>query len=219
MTIHMNLYSRWKTDIIRVERHPLLPKKKMRSQTQAVHLEQGVMPMKSEERGSWQRADSVSYIMLALGAIFTTILMVYFLLKIDVLMGWPEGAVVIGVLTIGSTSLVVVLGVIGIRRWGRTLGRPFPMGSGDAIKFVEAVLTEKGIAYQKNRVRPPWFCLAKPCAILNLEQWDLKIEIFGNKAPFSWIYVGKSTDKNKIYVKELLKALDRASRPAILDSK
>lgn len=157
--------------------------------------------------------------MLALGAIFTTILMVYFLLKIDVLMGRPEGAVVIGVLTIGSTSLVVVLGVIGIRRWGRTLGRPFPMGSRDAIKFVEAVLTEKGIAYQKNRVRPPWFCLAKRCAILNLEQWDLKIEIFGNKAPFSWIYVGKSTDKNKIYVKELLKALDRASRPAILDSK
>jgi hypothetical protein len=214
----MSPYSCWKTDIIRVEHHPLLPKKKMLSQTQAVHLEQGVMPMKSEERGSWQRADTASYILLVLGAIFTTILIVYFLLKLDVLMGWPEGAIVVGAFTIGSVSLAVVVGLIGVRRWGRTLSRPFPMGSVDAIKFVETVLTQKDIAYQKDRERPPRFSLTKPCATFTLEQWGLKVEIFGNKAPFSWLFVGKSTDENKIYMKELLKALDRASRPAILDS-
>lgn len=191
----------------------------MRSQTEAVPLEQGVVPMKSEEKGGWQRADTASYAMLVLGAIFTTILIVYFLTKLDVLMGWPEGAIVVGALTIGSMSLTAVVGLIGVRRWGRTLSRPFPMGSVDAIKFVETVLTQKGIAYQKDRERPPWFSLTKPCATFSLEQWDLKIEVFGNKAPFSWLFVGKSTDENKIYMKELLKALDCASRPAILDSK
>lgn len=190
----------------------------MRSQTEDILPEQDVMPMKSKEESSWQRADTASYIMLVLGIMFTTILIVYFLLKINVLMDWPEGAIVVGTFTIGSMSLAVVMGVIGIRRFGRTLCRPFPMESMDAVKFVETVLKQKSIAYQKDGEKPPWLSLTKPRAIFSLTQWDLRLEIFGNKAPFCWVYVGRQTNENKIYMKEFLKALDRAGRPAILDS-